>query len=73
MTPEEQQAAMMAANMDGQPRAFLGRQGSGASELVLRDGAGRARLVLSVAADGGARITFRDENGQPTRVVTPEG
>jgi len=26
-----------------------------------------------VAADGGARITFRDENGQPTRVVTPEG
>lgn len=68
-----QQAAMLAANMDGQPRAFLGRQGSGASELVLRDGAGRARLVLSVAADGGARITFRDENGQPTRVVTPEG
>lgn len=73
LTPEQQQAAMLAANMDGQPRAFLGRQGSGASELVLRDGAGRARLVLSVAADGGARITFRDENGQATRVVTPEG
>jgi hypothetical protein len=59
--------------MDGQPRAFLGRQGSGASELVLRDGAGRARLVLSVAADGAARITFRDESGRDTRVVTPEG
>jgi hypothetical protein len=73
MTPKEQHAAMLAANMDGKPRVFLGRQGSGASELVLRDGEGRARLVLSVAADGGARITFKDEKGQATRVVTPEG
>jgi hypothetical protein len=40
---------------------------------VLRDGAGRARLALSVAADGGARINFKDEKGQATRVVTPEG
>lgn len=72
LSPEEQAAALEAANMAGYPRAFLGRQGSGASELVLRDGEGRSRLVLSVAADGGARIVFMDENGRATRVVTPE-
>ena len=53
MTPEEQQAAMLAANMDGQPRAFLGRQGSGASELVLRDAAGRG--ASGVERGGGWR------------------
>lgn len=70
---DEQGAALAAANMGGAPRAFLGRQGSGASELVLRDGEGKPRLVLSVAADGGARIIFMDETGRATRVVTPEG
>jgi hypothetical protein len=73
LSPAEQQAAMVSANMGGSQRAFLGRQGSGASELVLRDGAGKARLVLSVAADGAARIAFMDETGRTTRVVTPEG
>ena len=73
LSPEEQQAALASANMGGSQRAFLGRQGSGASELVLRDGDGKARLVLSVAADGGARIIFMDETGRATRVVTPEG
>ena len=73
LTPEQQEEAMKTANLEGFPRAFLGRQGSGASELVLRDGAGKARLVLSVAADGGARIIFMDETGRATRVVTPEG
>lgn len=73
MSPEEQKAAMKAAHMEGHQRAFLGRQGSGASELVLRDAAGKPRLVLSVAADGGARISFKDETGRTTREVTPEG
>lgn len=73
MTPEEQDAAAAAANMGGQQRAFLGRQGSGASELVLRDGNGKARLVLSVTQDGNARIIFMDETGRATRIVTPEG
>lgn len=72
LPPEEQEAALAAANMGGAPRAFLGRQGSGASELVLRDGNGKARLVLSVAADGRARIIFMDETGRATRIVTPE-
>ncbi len=73
LSPEAQQAAMVSANMGGSQRAFLGRQGSGASELVLRDAGGKARLVLSVAADGAARIAFMDEAGRTTRVVTPEG
>ena len=73
LSPEAQQAAMVSANMGGSQRAFLGRQGSGASELVLRDAGGKARLVLSVAADGTARIAFMDETGRTTRVVTPEG
>lgn len=72
LSPEAQQAAMVSANMGGSQRAFLGRQGSGASELVLRDAGGKARLVLSVAADGAARIAFMDEAGRTTRVVTPE-
>lgn len=69
---EEQGAALAAANMGGSQRAFLGRQGSGASELVLRDAEGKRRLVLSVAADGAAQIAFLDETGAVTRVVTPE-
>lgn len=73
LSPEEQQAALATANMGGSQRAFLGRQGSGASELVLRDGDGKARLVLSVAKDGRARIIFMDETGRATRVVTPDG
>lgn len=73
MTPEEQDAAAAAANMGGQQRAFLGRQGSGASELVLRDGNGKARLVLSVTQEGNARMIFMDETGRATRIVTPEG
>jgi hypothetical protein len=72
LSPEEQETALASANMGGAQRAFLGRQGSGASELVLRDADGKARLVLSVAADGAARIIFMDETGRATRVVTAE-
>ena len=72
LSPEEQETALASANMGGAQRAFLGRQGSGASELVLRDADGKARLVLSVAADGAARIVFMDETGRATRVVSAE-
>lgn len=69
MTPDAQKAAHMA----GRRRALLERQGGGASELVLRDAAGKPRLVLSVAADGGARKSFKDETGRAAREVTPKG
>lgn len=65
LSPEERQSIFAIANIGGgSPRAFLGRQSSGASERVLRDGDGKARLVLSVAGDGSTRITFMDETGQ---------
>lgn len=73
LSESEQAAAVTAANMTGQQRAFLGRQASGASELVLRDAAGKRRLVLSVASDGGARIDFLDDAGKVIRTMTPEG
>lgn len=73
LPPAEQLAAARSANLIGQPRAFLGRQASGASELVLRDAEGRRRLVLSVALDGTAKIDFLDEAGAVRRTVTPEG
>lgn len=73
MRPEELAEAVKHPSLQGAPRAFMGRSQSGASELVLRDGAGKARLILSVAADGAARIVFKDENGDTTKVVTPEG
>ena len=69
----EQGAAYAAANVGATPRAFLGRQVSGASELVLRDAEGKRRLVLSVAPHGAARIDFLDAEGRVTRTVTPEG
>lgn len=70
---DEQGAAYAAANVGGTQRAFLGRQISGASELVLRDAEGNRRLVLSVAPDGTASIDFLDAMGQTIRTVTPEG
>lgn len=69
----ERDAAYAAGNFGGMPRAFLGRQTTGASELVLRDAAGKPRLTLSVAPDGAAKIDFLDETGQVTRTMTPEG
>lgn len=70
---EQREAAARAANASFTPRAFLGRQTSGASELVLRDAAGKPRLSLSVAPDGAAKIDFLDANGSVTRTMTPEG
>jgi hypothetical protein len=69
----DQDAAYAAANFGGVPRAFLGRQTTGASELVLRDAAGAPRLLLSVAADGAARIDFLDGEGRLVRSVSPGG
>lgn len=71
MSPQEAAAAAARANLEGHQRAFIGRSMSGASELVLRDAEGKARLKLSVAADGEARIAFLDETGKVTREVTP--
>ena len=72
MTPEEQEEASKHPSFQGAQRAFVGRNPGGDSTLVLRDAAGKARLVLSVARDGKARIAFMDDKGQVTREVTPD-
>jgi len=61
--------AARAANLVTVPRAFLGRGTDKASSLVLRDGAGRKRLVLSVTEDGSASIQFLDAAGQIVRKI----
>ena len=66
-------AAFANAHAGGAQRAFLGRTESGESEVVLRDSAGKKRLVLSVAADGVARIAFLDAAGKVTRTIDPGG
>jgi hypothetical protein len=50
-------------------RVFLGRNVDKASTLILRDGSGRKRLVLSVSDAGAATIQFMDENGSVVRTV----
>jgi hypothetical protein len=45
-------------------RVFLGRNVDKASTLILRDGSGRKRLVLSVSDAGAATIQFMDEKWQ---------
>ncbi len=62
-----QLAAFKAAHAGGTQRAFLGRGEDKSSELVLRDGAGRKRLVLHVSATGEASIEFLDANGRVAR------
>jgi hypothetical protein len=64
-------AAFARAHVGGAQRAFVGRAASGESEVVLRDGQGRKRLTLSVAADGAARIEFLDAAGKVTRTIDP--
>lgn len=66
-TPE----ALAAANIGGFPRAFVGRDVDQASKVVLRDGAGRERLVLKVEASGDASVEFLDAEGKVVRRVVP--
>ena len=61
------EAAFRMANFETTQRAYLGRKPDGASQLLLRDGAGKARLRLSVAADGTSGIDFLDDSGRVTR------
>ena len=61
--------AFRAAHFGETPRAFLGRAGDKSSQLVLRDGQGRKRLVLRVTEDGESAIQFLDPEGKVVRTV----
>ncbi len=68
-TGPAKQAAYQAAGMGGTQRAFLGRAHDKSSQLALRDGEGRKRLVLKVSERGDATIDFLDPNGKITRTI----
>jgi hypothetical protein len=68
-----QLAAFKAAHAGATPRAFLGRAEDKSAELVLRDEAGRKRLILRVTAAGEPSITFLDANGSVIKQVDPAG
>ena len=65
-------AAAKAAGFDVAQRVYLGRAPDKASQLVLRDAAGRQRLVLRVEADGAAKIEFLEATGKPTRTIAAD-
>jgi hypothetical protein len=55
----------------GGRRVFVGKQHDRAAVVSLSDGTGKARLNLSVAADGGAAIEFLDKTGKVVRRIAP--
>jgi len=61
-----------AAGEFGHPRLFIGKSNNN-SELSLRDGQGRKRLVLRVTDTGEATIQFLDQAGKVVRTITPPG
>lgn len=52
-------------------RVWLGRDDDGVATLALKDGAGRDRLQLAVAADGNARVDLLDADGSVLRSLLP--
>jgi hypothetical protein len=68
----QQDAAWKAANVGQTQRLFAGRATDKSSQLVLRDGHGRRRLVLRVTEDGAASIEFIGPDGKVQRKVQPD-
>jgi hypothetical protein len=54
-------------------RVYVGRTRDGASQLILSDWMGKARLRLKVDSAGAARIQFLDDSGHVTRAIPEEG
>ena len=52
-------------------RLFAGKDRDGTAKVVLSDGDGLPRLVLSVEKTGAAKVEFLDKNGRATRTMTP--
>lgn len=75
MTPEARDKAYTEMAERGEfnnPRLFVGKNARDASVLDLRDGKGKTRLRLQVAADGTAQILFMDAAGKVQRTMTPD-
>ena len=61
--PEEEREARM-QGLSGANRAFLGSNLGGEATLTLRDGQGRARIVIEAPREGEASIRILDEQGE---------
>ncbi|TWI00963.1 hypothetical protein IP90_02585 [Luteimonas cucumeris] len=74
--PEAQRKKLMqeryTSNYYGQQRLFIGKNDSRSSLVNLKDGNGKTRLRLQVAADGAASIEFLDADGKVQRTLTPD-
>ena len=58
----------------GQPshrRIWVGSDETSTASVALSDAAGRKRILLQVAADGSASITFIDAQGKPVKEIRP--
>ena len=60
--PEDGREARL-RGLSGTNRAFLGSTAGGEANLTLRDGEGRARIVIEVPSDGESSIRILDEDG----------
>jgi hypothetical protein len=56
---------------DVRRRVWVGRRDDGTASVSLSDGNGRKRLIMSVAADGKAKLSFLAEDGKVQKEITP--
>lgn len=56
---------------DVRRRIWLGRRDDGAASLALLDGAGKKRIVMSVAEDGKSQISVLDATGKTVKELLP--
>lgn len=75
-TTDERRAAIRQQLVDegvleNRQRMFVGKDTDGTSKLVLSDAHAKPRLVLSVTADGSARVQFLDASGKTVKEIQP--
>lgn len=72
---EDRMAGLMVTDSptgtDVRRRIWLGRGDDGAATLALLDGAGKKRIVLSVAENGESRISVLDATGKTVKQLLP--
>lgn len=56
-------------NHGGYRRIWVGRTAADAATLALMDAAGNKRIMLKVAANGGAKMEFLDRDGNVVKVI----
>jgi hypothetical protein len=57
---------------DVRRRVWVGRREDGAATVALMDGSGKQRIVMRVAADGAASLSFLDAQGNVVEKLAPD-